>query len=135
MAASSWTCRAWPRPTALRPLHVLKTGRLIRRRRVWRPADRREGLGPYRAFAAEVGLLFQIVDDILDEAGDEQEMGKSLGKDREQEKTTYVSRFGLDDARVLAAEAATRADARLAALPGDTGALAALTAYIRDRRR
>jgi geranylgeranyl diphosphate synthase, type II len=120
----------------LRTLHVLKTGRLIEAAVVCGAVlSGAKDLGPYRAFAAEVGLLFQIVDDILDEAGDEQEMGKSLGKDREQDKTTYVSRFGLDDARVLAAEAAARADARLAALPGDTGALAALTAYIRDRRR
>jgi geranylgeranyl diphosphate synthase type II len=89
----------------------------------------------YRAFAAEVGLLFQIVDDILDESGDEGELGKSVGKDRAQHKMTYVSRFGMSGAARLAEEASERAQERLAALPGDTSDLAALTAYIRRRRR
>ena len=120
----------------LRTLHALKTGRLIEAAVVCGAVlTGAADLGPYRAFAAEIGLLFQIVDDILDEAGDEQELGKSVGKDREQEKTTYVSRFGMDAAREFAAQAATRAAGRLAALPGDTAALGAITAYIRDRRR
>jgi geranylgeranyl diphosphate synthase type II len=90
---------------------------------------------PYRAFAAEVGLLFQIVDDILDEAGEEHELGKSVGKDRAQHKITYVSRFGMRGAERLAAEAAERAHERLAALSGDTSDLVVLTTYIRRRRR
>ena len=120
----------------LRTLHELKTGRLIEAAVVCGAVlTGAADTAPYRAFAAEVGLLFQIVDDILDEAGDEEELGKSVGKDREQEKTTYVSRFGVDGARALAAQAAARATGRLAELPGDTTALAALVAYIRDRRR
>ena len=120
----------------LRTLHALKTGRLIEAAVVCGAVlTGAADPGPYRAFAAEIGLLFQIVDDILDEAGDEQELGKSVGKDREQEKTTYVSRFGMDTARELAAQAAARAAGRLGELPGDTAALAAITAYIRDRRR
>jgi geranylgeranyl diphosphate synthase, type II len=120
----------------LRRLHALKTGRLIEAAVVCGALlTAAEDPEPYRAFAAEVGLLFQIVDDILDEAGDEQELGKSVGKDREQDKITYVSRFGLDGARRLAGQAAERAGERLSALPGDTRVLADLTAYIRDRRR
>ena len=48
---------------------------------------------------------------------------------------TYVSRFGMSGAARLAEEASKRAHERLAALPGDTSDLAALTAYIRRRRR
>jgi geranylgeranyl diphosphate synthase, type II len=120
----------------LRVLHALKTGRLIEAAVVCGAlltgaADAE----PYRAFAAQVGLLFQIVDDILDEAGDQSELGKSVGKDRAQDKVTYVSRFGMDGARKLADETRDRAGESLAALPGDTADLAAITAYVRDRRR
>jgi geranylgeranyl diphosphate synthase type II len=120
----------------LRTLHALKTGRLIEAAVVCGAvlsgvADTR----PYRAFAAETGLLFQIVDDILDEVGDEAKLGKSVGKDRAQEKVTYVSRFGMEGAERLAGAAYGRAGRRLGALPGDTSALVALTAYIYHRRR
>jgi geranylgeranyl diphosphate synthase type II len=120
----------------LRTLHALKTGRLIEAAVVCGAVlSGAEDAVPYRAFAAEVGLLFQIVDDILDESGDELALGKSVGKDRAQQKVTYVSRFGTEGAERLAAEAAARARKRLALLPGDTADLAALTTYIRRRRQ
>ena len=121
----------------LRVLHALKTGRLIEAAvvcgavlRTGRRGETGASAGPYRAFAAELGLLFQIVDDILDETADEGELGKSVGKDRAQQKVTYVSRHGLEGARRLARESHARAGERLAALPGDTAELAALTDYI-----
>ena len=92
-------------------------------------------LAPYRAFAADLGLLFQIVDDILDEVGDEDQLGKSVGKDRAQHKITYVSRHGLEGARRRARESHARAVERLAALPGDTTELAAVTDYMLCRPR
>jgi len=121
---------------ALRLLHALKTGRLIEAAVVCGAllggcADP----APYRAFAAEIGLLFQIVDDVLDEAGEEVELGKSLGKDRAQDKVTYVSQFGMADALRLADEALARALQRLRALPGDTADLAAVATYVRHRRQ
>ena len=120
----------------LRTLHALKTGRLIEAAVVCGALlSGAADAALYRAFAAEVGLLFQIVDDVLDEAGDESELGKSVGKDRAQHKVTYVSRFGMDGAERLAAEAAERAHERLTVLPGDTSDLAVLTTYIRRRRR
>jgi geranylgeranyl diphosphate synthase type II len=119
----------------LRTVHALKTGKLIEAAVVCGAVlTGAVDPYPYRAFAAEIGLLFQIVDDILDEAGDEAELGKSVGKDRAQDKVTYVSRFGLDGARRLAAEAEERARERLTALPGDTGDLASLTEYMGRRR-
>ena len=120
----------------LRTLHALKTGRLIAAAVVCGAVlGGAVDAGPYRAFATELGLLFQIVDDILDETGEEAELGKSVGKDRAQQKLTYVSRFGLAGAERLAAEAYERALVRLGALPGDVVDLAAVTAYIRHRRR
>ena len=121
----------------LRLLHSLKTGRLIEASvagaailcHVSGPA-----LEPYRAFAREIGLLFQIVDDILDVAGEEADLGKTAGKDARLDKTTYISRFGLDGARELAAESHRRARACLDGLGGEVGSLAAVTDYILYRR-
>lgn len=119
----------------LRLLHTLKTGRLIEAAVVCGALlGGAAHITPYRAFAAEIGLLFQIVDDILDEVGDAGELGKSVGKDRARGKVTYVSRFGADGAERLAGAAYERALQRLATLPGDTGDLAAVAAYIRRRR-
>ena len=120
----------------LRTLHALKTGRLIAAAVVCGAVlGGADDADPYRAFATELGLLFQIVDDILDETGEEAELGKSVGKDRAQQKMTYVSRFGVAVAERLAAEAYERALVRLDALPGDAADLGAVTAYIRRRRR
>ncbi len=119
----------------LRVLHALKTGRLIEAAVVCGALlGGANDPAPYRAFAAEIGLTFQIVDDILDEAGDEEELGKSVGKDRQQQKVTYVSRFGLEGAEQLASASHDRAARLLAALPGDTSDLEAVAAYIRNRR-
>ncbi len=119
----------------LRLLHALKTGRLIQAAVVCGAVlCGVQDVDAHRAFAAEAGLLFQIVDDILDESGAEEDLGKSIGKDRAQHKVTYVSRFGMDGAERLAAAAHARARERLAALPGDTSDLAAITDYIHSRR-
>jgi geranylgeranyl diphosphate synthase type II len=122
----------------LRVLHALKTGRLIEAAAVCGAVLTGAAgpqLDPYRAFAAELGLLFQIVDDILDETAAEDELGKSVGKDRAQHKVTYVSRHGIEGARRLASEAHERAGERLSALPGDTAELAGITDYILRRPR
>ena len=119
----------------LRTLHALKTGRLIQAAVVCGAllggaAD----VGPHRAFAAELGLLFQIVDDILDETGAVDELGKSVGKDRALDKVTYVSRFGMRRALELADRSERRARELLGALGGDTADLSAITTFIHDRR-
>ena len=125
------------RDDELRLLHSLKTGRLIEAAvagsailcSVSEPA-----LELYRAFAREIGLLFQIVDDILDVDGETAELGKTAGKDARLDKTTYVSRFGLERARELAAQSHERAQTRLAEIGGEPGSLAAVADYIRYRR-
>jgi len=121
----------------LRLLHSLKTGRLIEASVAGAAILCRvsgAALEPYRVFAREIGLLFQIVDDILDVAGEEADLGKTAGKDARLDKTTYISRFGLDGARELAAQSHRRAHACLDGLGGDVGSLAAVTDYILYRR-
>ena len=48
---------------------------------------------------SNVGIAFQIQDDILDIEGDEKELGKPIGSDIKNEKTTYVSLYGMDNAK------------------------------------
>ena len=124
-------------PDGLRQLHALKTGRLLRASVTSAtavaalPDDERER---WRAFGDELGVLFQIVDDILDATGTAEELGKTPGKDEAAGKVTYVSLHGLDRARELADEARVRVQERLDGLPADTSVLAELVATIRDRR-
>jgi geranylgeranyl diphosphate synthase type II len=121
---------------ALRELHALKTGRLIAAS-VTVPlqlAAMSEGETiPYRRFADELGVLFQIVDDILDVTGSEEELGKPRGSDERHGKLTYVSLFGLDRARELAGESHAKARAALAEVQGATGDLELITDFIHTR--
>ena len=85
-ASTSTSPRARARRDGLRRLHELKTGRLIgaSRRRAcscWRIDDQR-ATTPYRRFAAELGVLFQIVDDILDVTGTDDAAGQAAGQRR-----------------------------------------------------
>jgi geranylgeranyl diphosphate synthase type II len=118
-------------------LHELKTGRLLRASVTCAvavaglPPDERE---PWARFGEELGLLFQIVDDILDATGTAAELGKTPGKDEASGKVTYVSLHGLERARELADAARGRVNERLADLPADTTVLAELVGTIRDRR-
>lgn len=118
-------------------LHSLKTGRLLRAGVTCATAVARlpdHERAPWHAFGDELGLLFQIVDDILDATGTAEELGKTPGKDHAAGKVTYVSLYGLERARSLADEARGRVSERLETLPGDTTVLAALVAAIRERR-
>jgi geranylgeranyl diphosphate synthase type II len=91
----------------LRRLHELKTGRLIGASvlcvLLLGGIDGPATMG-FRRFAAELGVLFQIVDDILDVTGTDDALGKPRGSDERHGKRTYVSEFGIDRARELAAE-------------------------------
>jgi geranylgeranyl diphosphate synthase type II len=112
-------------PADLRRLHELKTGRLIGASVICVLLlggirdDADETLG-WRRFAQELGVLFQIVDDILDVTGTDDALGKPQGSDERHGKRTYVTEFGLDGARKLAADshAAARATLRTSAPHG-----------------
>ena len=95
-------------PVPLRRLHELKTGRLIGASvlcvLLLSGIDDELQTAPFRRFAAELGVLFQIIDDILDVTGTDAALGKPRGSDERHGKRTYVSEFGIDRARELAAE-------------------------------
>ena len=120
----------------LRRLHELKTGRLIRASveipLILGGVSEPDTIG-YRRFASELGVLFQIVDDILDVTGSDEELGKPHGSDERHGKVTYVSLFGLEKARELAAESHAEARAALAEADGDTHDLELITDFIRNR--
>jgi geranylgeranyl diphosphate synthase type II len=93
----------------LRRLHELKTGRLIAASiecvlllTSGKGASTR--LPDLRTFAGELGLLFQIVDDILDVTGTADALGKPQGSDERHGKLTYVSQYGVEGARRMAAD-------------------------------
>ena len=100
----------------LRGMHALKTAALIRASAVsgavMAGADA-PLVAAIDAYAREVGLAFQIVDDILDVEGDPGSLGKTAGKDAASEKPTYPALFGLARSRALAAECLQRAHAAL----------------------
>jgi geranylgeranyl diphosphate synthase type II len=101
----------------LAEVHRLKTGALFSASvgvALWAADVPEPEQRPWRAFGAELGLLFQIVDDVLDGDG-------------------YVLAHGAEGARVLADEAAARAQERLEAIPAETSVLAELVAGLASR--
>jgi geranylgeranyl diphosphate synthase type II len=120
----------------LRALHALKTGGLIAASvgivLTLENVAQSETI-PYRRFAGELGVLFQIVDDILDVIGSDEQLGKPHGSDERHGKLTYVSQFGLEHARELAAESHAKATGALADAGGDTGDLRRVADYIFTR--
>jgi geranylgeranyl diphosphate synthase type II len=120
----------------LRRMHGLKTGRLIGAGvgvvLVLNGTSKAETI-PYRRFAEELGVLFQIVDDILDVTGSDEELGKPSGSDERHGKLTYVSAFGLDRARELAQESYRGALAALAEAKPQTDDLKRITDFIYTR--
>ena len=124
-------------PEGLRRLHELKTGRLIAAS-IECVLSLAQVSGPGRigfsTFASELGVLFQIVDDILDVTGSQEALGKRQGSDERLGKRTYVTEFGLDGARQLAAQSHSRARAALAdAAPGGARELEQITDFIATR--
>lgn len=101
---------------ALRDMHMRKTGALIRASALagailaGGSAQQREAVSRY---GTQVGLAFQIVDDILDVEGASAELGKTAGKDAAAGKPTYPAICGLEQSRTLAAECLDRALASL----------------------
>jgi geranylgeranyl diphosphate synthase, type II len=108
----------------VRRLHELKTGRLIAASVdcvLLVEADLVDStrLSAFRAFATELGVLFQIVDDILDVTGTDDALGKPQGSDERHGKLTYVSQYGVDGARRMAAESHGNARAALERAAGE----------------
>ena len=124
--------------SGLRGLHELKTGRLIAASvecvLLLAGLEEAERIASFGAFARELGVLFQIVDDILDVTGSEATLGKHQGTDERLGKRTYVTEFGVEGARELASQSQARARAALAlAAPATGGELEQITDFIANR--
>ena len=86
-------------------------------------------------YAANIGLAFQIKDDILSEIGDSKKMGKPVGNDRERRKATYVTIYGLERAQEMLDDVINEAMASIRAFGDNSEFLLNLALYIKNRER
>jgi farnesyl diphosphate synthase len=86
------------------------------------------------AYASDLGLAFQIADDLLDVEGSEEETGKAVGKDEDAGKETFVSILGVDGARAEAQRIADRAVSHLAKFDAKADHLRATAEFVVVRR-
>ena len=122
---------------ALEFMHLHKTGALIRAAVLlgaYCGTTNEDEIAALTRFANQVGLLFQVVDDVLDSEANTATLGKTAGKDAAQNKSTYVSLLGLARAKEKAEELRANAHQALAAFGPRAAHLAALTDFIVDRR-
>src|SRR5687768_5369649 len=120
-------------------MHILKTGALIRASVLMGaycgrelPPDEFEHLDRY---AKCIGLAFQVVDDILDEEGDADTLGKTAGKDKAAGKPTYTSLLGLPEAKRLAEDLLQQAREALSQLDHRADRLREIAEFIVHRER
>ena len=122
----------------LRRMHMAKTGALfraaVRSGAILAGADDAK-LAALTEYAEAFGLAFQITDDILDVTGDEAAIGKPVGSDERNQKSTYVTLTSLDEAKRLAREAVDRAHQALAPLGEKAAFLDELAEYLITRDR
>lgn len=122
---------------AVEKTHLLKTGAMIRASALLGciAAGAEEGqMATAAKFATDLGLAFQIKDDVLDATASAAALGKTPGKDAAAGKATYVTLLGLDKAKTLARELTNAAMDGAKALGGDSGErLCALCAYLLER--
>ena len=123
-------------PETLHMIHTFKTGALMKSSArigaILAGADE-QGQAAVSEYAMELGLCFQIVDDVLNATSTREVLGKSAGSDAEQGKATFVGVYGLDGAKKEADKAAKKALAALATIDGDTSGLEELVLFVRHR--
>ena len=85
-------------------------------------------------FGYNIGLAFQVIDDILDVTQTSEQLGKTAGKDVKAQKATYPSIVGLEKSRVIAAELTAKAEVALQPFRGKAVALEAISAYLLRRQ-
>jgi len=124
-------------PARIELMHRRKTGALIRASvelgALAAPAAGETTLAALRLYGDEIGLAFQIQDDILDVTGDTEVLGKRAGADAAHGKPNYPSVFGLEPSRLLARAHRDRALEALAGLGQAADELRALAHYVVDR--
>jgi geranylgeranyl pyrophosphate synthase len=123
--------------SGLERMHRQKTGALIQASVLLGAISAGCEGGPVRAalaeFGAEIGLAFQIHDDILDVEGNTTTLGKRAGADADRVKPTYPSVLGLDEARIQAIRRRDRAIAALAPLGPHFSHLAEFAGFLVSR--
>jgi farnesyl diphosphate synthase len=92
-----------------------------------------EGRGQLRAYARDIGLAFQIADDLIDHQGDETKAGKALRKDQDKGKATFVSLMGADQARQQAHALSDQAIGHLNGYGEEADILRALARFVVER--
>lgn len=120
----------------LRYMHSLKTGALIKAACVIGgivAGASDKTLKILSDYAENLGIAFQIRDDILDVTGNEEELGKPIGSDAKCNKSTYVSILGIDEAKELCSEYTEKALVCLSELKADTGFLEDFTKSLLTR--
>jgi geranylgeranyl diphosphate synthase, type II len=121
----------------LQAMHARKTGALIRASAVSgaiMAGASDDRIAAVDRYATDLGLAFQIVDDILDVEGSAEQLGKTAGKDAAGAKPTYPSLFGLERSRALARECVDRAQRTLADADLTGGQLTAIAQWVISRR-
>lgn len=123
-------------PRTLSMIHKYKTGALIKSSaRIGAILAGADGAAKdaVSEYAAELGLCFQIVDDLLNATATAEELGKSAGSDAELGKATFVGVHGLGGAKREADESVKRALSALSKVDGDTSGLRDLALFVRHR--
>ena len=119
-------------------IHKNKTGALlklcVRMGAILANANEKD-LEKLTKYAEKIGLAFQIKDDILSEEGNEEILGKPVGNDKELEKCTYVSKYGLQGAKKILEEITKEAIEGLKEYGDKAEFLRELALYIKDRNK
>jgi geranylgeranyl diphosphate synthase type II len=121
----------------LQAIHVHKTGKLIRaavRMGAIVASATPAQLASLTAYAEDIGLAFQIADDVLNVTGTREELGKNANTDAQRGKKTYPTFYGVEGARKLAADCTDRALGHLASFDAEADPLRELATYITSRK-
>ncbi|WP_315453085.1 farnesyl diphosphate synthase [uncultured Selenomonas sp.] len=122
----------------LRRVHMGKTGALFHaalRSGAILAGATQEQLAALTSYADHFGLAFQITDDILDVVGTSEEIGKPVGSDEKNHKSTYVSLTSLEEAQELARRTAEEAEKALSIFGTEADFLRDLVAYLVNRKQ
>lgn len=123
-------------PETLIGIHQAKTGALITASAVIGALATEAGpahVAAVRRYGQEIGLAFQIVDDVLDQTASSSQLGKTAGKDARQRKASFVTLLGVDDARDKARRCVARAVDHLRTVRLDSSLLVGMARLIVER--
>ena len=127
-----------PDPQTLEQIHRSKTGALITASvvsGVFFAGAVPEQVERVREFGRNIGLAFQVVDDVLDVTQTSEQLGKTAGKDTATEKATYPALFGIDRSIEIAEELVQRADAALDSFGEHAASLRELAHFLVERKK